>query len=477
MGLSLSDADVARLTQRTEGWITGLQLSALSMPADSDSAGLGSHRPILDYLGQEVLARQPAGVRTFLLRTSVLNRLNSSLCSAVVGNDGPNDAAQAMLEQIERANLFLTALDGERRWYRYHTFFAEFLRVHLDRTEPDLVPALHQRATEWYACHGDVRAAIHHALAASNQDRAARLIEQHGMAIFDGAQLKTLLGWFKRLSPDSEHSRPLLGTLRAFVLFGSNQVHAAEGLLQSIDRHFPTDVPADEARIARGRMVLLRALIASVGPDRTRSAAAAAAAQTLNLVASPDEATEVLAGLLAVQALSVTGDVTAAREQVAAEAVERAKVAGYPVALRVALGGGQGRILRQLLTESLLVATPGGIAGLAFSWIGARVILAMVAGTSTRPTGLTGDVDIRVLLFTALVFAIGSLFPPLLHDWNMLIAVQVIRGLAVGAFIPAALGFVLRSLAPRWWMWGIAGAILARKSSMVATLPADPENV
>jgi LuxR family maltose regulon positive regulatory protein len=335
MGLSLSDAEVVRLTQRTEGWITGLQLSALSMPADGGSAGLGSHRPILDYLGQEVLARQPAAVRTFLLRTSVLNRLNSSLCNAVMGNDGTDDAAQLMLEQIERANLFLTALDGERRWYRYHHFFAEFLRVHLDRTEPDLVASLHHRASEWYASHGDVRAAIHHALAASNDDRAVRLIEQHGMAIFDGAQLKTLLGWFKRLPPGAEHSRPLFGTLRAFVLFGSNQMHAADRLLQSIDRHFPTDFPADEARIARGRMMLLRALSASLGPDRTGSAAAAA--ETPNLVPSPDETTEVLAGLLAVQALGVTGDVTVARERMAAEAVERAKVAGHPVALRVGL--------------------------------------------------------------------------------------------------------------------------------------------
>jgi LuxR family transcriptional regulator, maltose regulon positive regulatory protein len=335
MGLSLSDAEVARLTQRTEGWITGLQLSALSMPADSGSAGLGSHRPILDYLGQEVLARQPAGVRTFLLRTSVLNRLNSSLCNAVVGNEGPDEAAQLMLEQIERANLFLTALDGERRWYRYHHFFAEFLRVHLDRTEPDLVPRLHHRASEWYACRGDVRAAIHHALAASKQDRAVRLIEQHGTAIFDGVQLRTLLAWFKRLPHDAEHSRPLFGTLRAFVLFGSNRLHEAEGLLQSIDQHFPTGFPADEARVARGRMVLLRALIASVGPDRTGSAAATG--QRLNLVPSPDEATEVLAGLLAVQALGATGDVTAAREQAAARAVERAKAAGHPVALRVGL--------------------------------------------------------------------------------------------------------------------------------------------
>src|SRR5205823_10097277 len=138
----------------------------------------GSHRYIIDYLVQEVLARQPEPVQTFLLQTAILEQLKGSLCEAVIGEPVGEASGQAMLEQLEQANLFLMPLDDERLWYRYHQLFAEALRHRLQRRQPALVPELHRRASTWYEQHGLLRDAVHHALAATDFARAARLIEQ-----------------------------------------------------------------------------------------------------------------------------------------------------------------------------------------------------------------------------------------------------------------------------------------------------------
>ncbi len=186
LGLELSAQDIATLEARTEGWIAGLQLAALSMQGRKDIAGFleaitGSHRYIIDYLVEEVLARQPEPVQTFLLQTAILERLQGSLCEAVMGvmrEPGEEASGQAMLEQLEQANLFLTPLDDERLWYRYHQLFAEALRHRLQRRQPALVPELHRRASTWYEQHGLVRDAVHHALAAADFEQAVRLMEQ-----------------------------------------------------------------------------------------------------------------------------------------------------------------------------------------------------------------------------------------------------------------------------------------------------------
>ena len=152
MGLQLTAQDVAALEERTEGWIAALQLAALSMQGRDDVAGFiagfaGDDRYIVDYLVEEVVQRQPDQVRTFLLHTSILARLNGPLCDAVTGQDG----GKAMLEALDRGNLFLVPLDDRRRWYRYHHLFADVLQARLLDEQPDLVAELHRRASDWYA--------------------------------------------------------------------------------------------------------------------------------------------------------------------------------------------------------------------------------------------------------------------------------------------------------------------------------------
>src|SRR2546423_263981 len=195
MGLSLSAADIAALEDHTEGWIAGLQLAALSMQGHQDVPGFirafaGDDRYIVDYLVEEVLQRQPKRDRSFLLQTSILDRLSGPLCDAVTGQDG----GKATLEALERGNLFLVPLDDRRRWYRYHQLFADVLRAHLLDEQPDRVPDLHRRASAWYERHGESSEAIRHALAAGDVARAADLVERAVPAMFRSRREATVLG-------------------------------------------------------------------------------------------------------------------------------------------------------------------------------------------------------------------------------------------------------------------------------------------
>ena len=162
----LAEDDVRRLQQRTEGWAAGLQLAVLAMRQRADLSTFlpqftGSHRYLVDYVQEEILQRQPEPVQHFLLRVAVLARMNAALCQALT--DEP--ASQAMLERLERTNLFVVPLDEQRQWYRMHDLFREVLLARLQATAPQLVPRLHQRAADWYAAQGDLREAIPHALA------------------------------------------------------------------------------------------------------------------------------------------------------------------------------------------------------------------------------------------------------------------------------------------------------------------------
>jgi LuxR family maltose regulon positive regulatory protein len=175
--VDLTPEDVAVLEARTEGWIAGLQLAALSMRGRADvsdfiQAFAGENRYVVDYLVEEVLQRQPESVRTFLLQTSILTRLTGPLCDAVTGQTDSG----AQLESLERNNLFVIPLDDARRWYRYHHLFADVLQAHLLEEQHELTPVLHGRASDWYAAHGDPAAAIEHALAAADHSRAATLL-------------------------------------------------------------------------------------------------------------------------------------------------------------------------------------------------------------------------------------------------------------------------------------------------------------
>ncbi len=199
MGLGLTAEEVAALESRTEGWIAGLQLAALSMQGREDVGGFiqafaGDHRYIVDYLVEEVLARQPADVRSFLLQTAILERLHGPLCDAVTGQE----RGQARLEALQRGNFFVVPLDDTRQWYRYHHLFADVLRMHLRAEQGDALPVLHRRASAWYAQHGAPDDAIRHALAGEDFEGAAGLIELGIPELRRTRQEATMLRWLGR---------------------------------------------------------------------------------------------------------------------------------------------------------------------------------------------------------------------------------------------------------------------------------------
>ncbi|MBN1135166.1 MAG: hypothetical protein JXM73_01180, partial [Anaerolineae bacterium] len=265
MGLGLSDKDVARLEQRTEGWIAGLQLAALSMQGREDAAAFiqafsGSHHYVFDYLAEEVVERQPAAVQDFLRRTSILERLCAPLCDAVlrVGEAADQDqfaSSQSTLEQLEAANLFVAALDGERRWYRYHQLFAEFLRRQLDQAQPDLAPVLHRRASGWYEQRELWAEAIDHALAARDFERAAGLIEATAEATLMRSEFATYLAWVDALPDELVHSRPTLCLYYAWAL-----LVAARPIDEVLAR--VRDADQDSAKTS-GQMAVLRGFLAA----------------------------------------------------------------------------------------------------------------------------------------------------------------------------------------------------------------------
>jgi LuxR family maltose regulon positive regulatory protein len=237
MNLSLSIDDVTALASRTEGWIAGLQMAAVSMQGREDTASFvhaftGSDRHILDYLVEEVLQRQPDHIQTFLLQTAILERLTGFLCDAITGQaDG-----QATLEMLERANLFTVPLDNERRWYRYHRLFADLLQRRLRQAQPDRVPILHRRASEWYEQNGFLDAAINHALSAEDLERAAHLIEQAAEATLMRSEVATLLRWVDALPDEMVRARPTLCLFHAWaLLLGGRPINIVESRLQSID--------------------------------------------------------------------------------------------------------------------------------------------------------------------------------------------------------------------------------------------------
>src|SRR5437588_8140322 len=249
MGLSLSVADIAALEDHTEGWIAGLQLAALSMQGHQDVPGFirafaGDHRYIVDYLVEEVLQRQPEAVRSFLLQTSILDRLSGPLCDAVTGQEEGN----ARLEALERGNFFVVALDDQRHWYRYHHLFAEVLSAHLMAEQPDQVSTLHRRASGWYAQNGSAVDAIRHALAAAEFARAAGLVELAVVAMLRSRQEATVLGWLRALPDELVHVRPVLSVGYAGALLVSGQLEGVEARLAGAERWL--DTMADRTELA-----------------------------------------------------------------------------------------------------------------------------------------------------------------------------------------------------------------------------------
>ncbi len=241
MGLTLSPADIAALDERTEGWIAGLQLAALSLQGHQDVPGFvrafaGDHRYIVDYLGDEVLQRQPEDVRSFLLQTAILDRMTGPLCEAITGQEG----GAARLAALERGNYFVVPLDEQRHWYRYHHLFADVLSAHLLAEQPTQVATLHRRASAWYEHNGSATEAIRHALAAADVARAADLIELAVPAMARSRQEATALGWLKALPDEVVRCRPVLSVEYAAMLLVSGELTGVEARLRDAERWLDT---------------------------------------------------------------------------------------------------------------------------------------------------------------------------------------------------------------------------------------------
>jgi LuxR family transcriptional regulator, maltose regulon positive regulatory protein len=238
-GLDLPAESVAALQDRTEGWAAGVQLAALSLRGHADPARFvatfaGSHRYVLDYLTEEVLAGQPGPVQDFLLQTSVLERLCGPLCDAVTGQTD----SQAQLEQLERANMFVVPLDEERGWWRYHHLFADLLRARLAHELPTRVPELHRAAAAWHEQHGLADEAVRHAVAAGETGWAARLVERHVETLLRRSEGATLDRWLSALPAESVRARPRLCLAQAVAAVVSGRLEAVEPLAADAERAF-----------------------------------------------------------------------------------------------------------------------------------------------------------------------------------------------------------------------------------------------
>ncbi len=251
MGLRLTTDEITALDSRTEGWITGLQLAALSMQGRKDipafiRAFAGDNRYIVDYLVEEVLQRQPDHVRSFLLQTSILDQLHGPLCDAVTGQKDGN----ARLESLERGNFFVVPLDDRRHWYRYHHLFAEVLFAHLMADQPDQIVILHRCASMWYEQHGSAADAIRHALAAEDLARAADLVELAIPVMRKNRQESAVLSWLKALPDELVQCRPVLSVGYAGMLLSNGELEGVEDRLRDAERWLETVADISERLVA-----------------------------------------------------------------------------------------------------------------------------------------------------------------------------------------------------------------------------------
>ena len=274
MGLSLASEDIAALEARTEGWIAGLQMAAISMRGNPDPAGFiksftGSHHFVLDYLVEEVLQQQSESIQIFLLRTSILERMCGSLCDAVMG---PRTASgQECLEHLERANLFIVPLDNERRWYRYHHLFAELLRQRLHQTESseneeEGVSDLHSRASRWYEENDLGIEAFHHAAAANDVERAEKIIEGNSIPLHFRGAVAAILEWLATLPQTVLDARPSLCVRYATLSLVTGQSTGVEEKLQTAEAAIATALqgaePDNKSRDLIGQIAASRATLA-----------------------------------------------------------------------------------------------------------------------------------------------------------------------------------------------------------------------
>ena len=350
MELGLSSEDIAILESRTEGWIAGLQMASLAMQARLSMRGRkdvtgfikafsGSHRFVLDYLVEEVLNQQSSAIQTFLLETCILERMTAPLCNAVrcgytetpSSSEGTavtdrNDS-QHILTQLDQVNLFLTPLDDERRWYRYHHLFADLLRSRLEQTQPKQVPILHRRASEWYEKNGLIAEAVRHAFAAGAVKQVARLVEGNAFAMMDHGELTTLVAWFNALPKEMIGSQPWLCVAFAWTLIYTGQVDALNPLLLSAEQALletSTDQAGFDERAA-GHIRAIRAYVMALKGNMSQGAKLAR--EALEQLPEQDLTARGWTASLLANALRWNGDLVAA-DRTFAKASAISQIAG-----------------------------------------------------------------------------------------------------------------------------------------------------
>ncbi len=398
VGLDLSAEDIAALERRTEGWIAGLQLAAISMQGRKDVSGFiqsftGSHHFVLDYLVEEVLEQQSESVQTFLLQTAILDRLTGSLCDAVrfgyaetpSSSEGTaltsQDNGQAALEMLERANLFIVPLDEERHWYRYHHLFADLLRQRLRQKQPEQVPTLHIRASEWYEQNTFTDEAIEHALRAEDFERTAHLVEEHVDALWQRGEHGKLRRWLGELPVELVFSKPQLCIFSALYLFAVGQQDTAERGLQAVEQalepradRIPEISPPDQKdqlsdidrRKLRGRLAAIRAFIGTYRGDVP--GIIQHACQALEYLPEQDLTMRSLTAIALGDAQALRGEMAAAH-QAYLEALEASRLSGniyFPIvaALKVANTlREQGRLQRvtEICQQQMRFASKNGL--------------------------------------------------------------------------------------------------------------------
>jgi LuxR family maltose regulon positive regulatory protein len=429
MGVDLTAGQVAQLEARTEGWLAGLQLAALSMRGRTDldafvAAFTGSHRFIVDYLIEDVLEREPEAVQAFLHETSILDRLTAGLCDAVTARqDG-----QEMLDRAERENLFVVPLDDERRWYRYHHLFADALRQRLRRRSPERLRELNQRASSWFAEHGMVSDAVDHALAAEDWERAAELIGSRATALVDRGEHATLDRWLATAPGALYRSSPLLAVRAAEARTLLGDFQSADALMDQLKQR---------QALAEGSVLgYAAALQARIAVLRDDSAAAVAHGQrALELLPMEDDTARASALVELGSGWLLTGDLAAA-EAALHEALSVARRAGA-----------RAEEWTTLVRLARLAIARGRLHG------AATYFQAILAATA----------DLRVMPRTIAEYRLGALK----YEWDQLDEAD--------GHVERAIGLDERTTGRRLlgaWLWGIRADLLRGRGDFAGALSA-----
>ena len=381
MSLPLLPEHIEALETRTEGWIAGLQLAALSLRDREDLSGFvraftGSHRFVFDYLMDEVFARQTERIQSFLIQTSILEQLNASLCNALTGRAD----SQAILEELERNNLFLTALDDERGWYRYHQLFADVLRHRLTEKSPDTLAEIHLRASEWFENEGLVTGAVNHALSAHAWERAARLMENESESLRQRGEIATLANWIQALPESVRRSYPGLCLTYARALVNVARYVDAETFLLEAEHWLSGNAQVDDPSVdsLRGKALALRAQFANTRNEFTQVIELAQRAE--QLLPPDDISWRSGVSLILASALRFTSNWVRANETFQEAAALKASIGEYAIALfalssrgEVLEAEGQLRQAAGQFEEVLRLARLWGIANApvtGYAWVG-----------------------------------------------------------------------------------------------------------